>query len=276
MTTPPRPEISDENDIEGLLGRFKPQPSLRFHQRMASAPWRASRSSSLLKIFATNRNTSKLAWTFSALLLILLIGTTLFVPQFRAIARQIIYSFLNAPSNRIEIQVTLSAPGDLFNFSDPANFQLNSNEAQQQAGYTIKQILPVPNNLSLIGARFDQDYKAVILLYHGDAFDLFLTQRQIGKGQDVFSIGQDATVQLAKVGSVQAEYVEGGWKALSTGTVSDTRTPENRINITAIWDGSLPQSTLRWQTGNMSYELRAVGEKRPALNDLISWANELK
>jgi hypothetical protein len=219
---------------------------------------------------------SQLVWAFSLLLLILLVSSTLFIPQVRAIARQIFYSFLHAPSNQIEIQVTLSAPGDLFNYSDPSNFQLSIDEAQQEAGFQIKQIMPVPDNVTLVGARFDPDYQAVILLYHSDSYELFLTQRQLGTGQDVFSIGQDARVQLVRVGSVHGEYVEGGWKSLSVEPTGDHQTPENRINITAMWDSSLPQSTLRWQADNLSYELRATDENRPSLADLLSWANELK
>jgi hypothetical protein len=71
----------------------------------------------------------------------------------------------------------------------------------------------------------------------------------------------------------QGDWVYGGWKALA---VTDSPTSETETSLTAVWDNSLPQSTLRWQSGGTMYELRTIGEKRPSQLEMIRLANELK
>lgn len=266
----------DENELGSLLSRFKPLPSDRFTNRMLSAPWRMNSTAPVSNTLARKIYSPRLVWAICLLLFTLLVVASLAIPQVRAIARQIIYSFIPAPSNQIEVQITPSNPGTLFNFSDPSNFPLSLEEANLLAGFNIKQILPLPEQLGLIGARYDSDNRSVILLYLGDNFELFLTQRLIESGEDVFSIGPEASVQLIKIGNRTGEYVEGGWKAVSIQPTDDHQSTEKPINITAVWDDSLPQSTIRWKVEKMTYELRALGENRPSQSELINWANELK
>ena len=276
MKSPPDKNPPDENEIEGLLSRFKPVPSSRFYRRMKAATWRNLTFAPNSVPHARWMPAPRLIWGLAILLMILLAGAIGLIPPIRAIARQIIYSFISAPSNQIEVQVTLTSPGDLFNYTRPSNFPLSLDEAQSLAGFQAKQILPLPERLRLVGARYDPGYHALILLYQSDQFTLFLTQRPLGNSQDVFSIGQEATVQMVMIGDVQGEFVRGGWKVVSTQTAPGSQTPESPVNITAVWDNALPQSTLRWQAGGMAYEIRAVGEDGPSQSDLINWANELK
>jgi hypothetical protein len=268
--------IPDVDRIETLLGRFKPQPTFRLHQKVASAPWHSS-TYPKAKVFSPRQRTARyLSWGFALLVIILFIGVISFVPPVRAIARQIIFSFISAPSSQIELQVTPASPGELFNLNDPANFILTVEQSQKQAGFVVAQITPVPAGLRLVGARFEESYNAVILFYQADGYTLFLTQRARGKGQDVFTIGPDARVERVTVAGNQAEYVQGGWKVISTQPTRAAKTPVSSLSVTAVWDATLPQSTLRWQTGNMVFELRLVGEGAPSQTDLIKWANELK
>lgn len=218
----------------------------------------------------------RLYWGLAVLLVVLLVGGSLLIPPVRAIARQIIFSFITAPTNQIVITVTPARPGDLYNFTDPANFSLTFIETQYQAGFTLKQLNPLPEGMTLAGGRYDPSYNAASLLYLGDQYVLILTQRPLGNSQDVLSIGQGATIEIVYIGSIRGEFVEGGWKAISTQGGSNDPTSQDPINITAEWDNSLPQSTLRWQLGQTAYELRAVGEGSPSQLDLIKWANELK
>ena len=276
MNTQPRPNAPDENEIESMLRRFKPEPSPRFHQRMQTAPWHRSRHAHGPNREGRWLSPPRLVWGLVIVLVVSLLGAVILIPPVRAIARQIIYSFISAPSNQIEIQATLSSPGDLFNYTDPSNFTLSLDEAQSLAGFQVRQILPIPAGLTLVGARYDPDYHALTILYRDAHFSLFLTQRTLGNSQDVFSIGQAATVEVVKIGVIQAEYVQGGWKAISTQPAPENQARGNLINITATWDSTLPQSTLRWQAGGIAYEIRAVGEGGPTQSDLINWANELK
>jgi hypothetical protein len=269
-------EIPDEEKIEELLGNFQPSPSLRFHKMMQKAPWELKGTARRLIYLRNKRNSTKYLWGVAGALLLVLVLGIAFVPPIQVIARQIMYSFISAPSNQIEVQVTLTNPDDLYHYSNPDNFPLAVAEAQKQANFLIKQLSQVPEGMALIGARFDQTSSAVILFYQGDSTQLYLTQRLIGNGQDIFSIGESSSVKNVLVGDTQAELVTGGWKATSTQPADGTSNPPNSVNITATWDDNLPQSTLRWQIDGVAYELRSVGENRPSEDEFIALANGLK
>jgi hypothetical protein len=142
---------------------------------------------------------------------------------------------------------------DYLDFSNPSNFPLSIAQARQLAGFIVKQIPSSTYAPIFIGARFDTKLNAVILLYKGEDYILLLTQRLLGNSHDVFSIGSNANVQFVNVGDVQAEYVVGGWKAASTQTPMSTLTPPGLVHISAVWENSLPQYTLRWQVAGFVY-----------------------
>jgi hypothetical protein len=266
----------EEAQIEDLLGKFQPLPSARFHKMMQSAPWETRGSARRLISPPKRLDRTKLTLGVVGGLLLVLLLAVAFIPPVRVIARQIMYNFIPAPSDQIEIQVTLSSPEDLYHYSNPENFPLSVAEAQSMAGFQIMELTQVPQGMTLIGARFDQTYEAVILLYQGDSTQLYLTQRQIGNGEDVFTIGESSKVKNVMIGGTQAELVIGGWKATTTQSADETSIPSNSVNIMAIWDDNLPQSTLRWQKDGLTYELRSVGENRPSEYELIALANGLK
>jgi hypothetical protein len=272
----PNPNKPDNSQIEELLIKFTPHPRACFYTKMEKAPWIKSIHNKRIRFFNSNSPVRRwlLGMTIISLIFIL-IGISFF-PSVRVVARQIIYSFISAPSNHIEIQVTLSNPGDLFHFSDPSNFPLTIQEVQVQSGYSVKELSRLTKDLQLVGSRFDTSYNAVTILYKGNEYKLFLTQRPVGNGEDIFSIGSTAQVNLVKIGDQHGEFVVGGWKAISTQTIPNTLTPGNQTDINAVWDSSLPQYTLRWQIEGSMYELRSIGEGSPSKLELISLANELK
>ena len=276
MDNSPNQNVPEEFEIEEMMSHIRPQPTSRFDKKMRSAPWVRPIPSKVSHTLANWKPARRLAWGLIALLLMIALFGIAFSPSIRAIARQFFYSFIPAPSNQIEVQVTPASPGDLFHFSDPANFTLSVKEVQQQAGFGVKEISLLPEGLIFTGSRFDPSYNAVTLLYQGNDYKLFLTQRPRGNSQDVFSIGASANVKLVKIGDIQGEFVAGGWKAVSTQPASENQTPSSMININAIWDSDLPQGTLRWQSGDIVYELRSVGEGSPSQSALINLANELK
>jgi len=266
----------NEIEIETVLRQVLPKPSSHFYQRMDAAPWKTrnfQKHKTHFVVSKPNRN-FKVGFTFISLFL-LMVGIS-FIPSVRVIAHQIFYSFFSSPSNQIEVQVTSSAPQDLFRFSDPDNFTQTIEDAQQKAGYSVKNLNQLPESLKLIGAHYEPNFHSITILYQGQDYKLFLTQRPIGDGKDIFSIGSDVQIQLVNIGGYQGEFVIGGWKAISTQTISDAITPESQINISAIWDTQLPQYTLRWQENGFAYELRALGEGSPSQSDLIAYAIGLK
>ena len=188
------------------------------------------------------------------------------------------YSFIPAPEDQLELQVTLgSSPGDLYGFADPENFPLDITAARNTSWlYCEPNHLHCPQVYHLQGHVTTLISNATILLYQGKDYKLFLTQRPVGNGQDVFSIGASAQVEMVLVGNVQGEYVMGGWKVTSEEQAEVTALPGAVINLSAVWDSTLPQYTLRWQSGGFVYELRSIGIGSPAKSQLVSLANELK
>jgi hypothetical protein len=258
-----------------MLSNFSPQPTSRFYRKMQTAPWLQTNSNHK-KLHISNISARKLIWATIISLVFLVLVSLTFFPTLRVIAKQIIYSFISGPSDQLNIQVTQSTHNDLFNFTSPENFPLSINDVKRQAGFLVKEISLSSGDLKWVGARFDPSYNAVILLYQGDNYKLFLSQRPIGNNVEVFSIGPSAQVNLVNIGDITGEFVVGGWKAISTQSVPDPTNPGIQTSINAIWDNNLPQSTLRWQTNGYVYELRTIGEGSPSQSVLITIANELK
>ncbi len=265
-----------ENEIETLLSQVLPKPSSHFYQKMDTAPWKNSIFQKRKTHFFYSKPIRNWKVGFTIIFLFLFMFGISFIPSVQAIAHQIFYSFFSSPSNQIEVQVTSSTPQDMFHFSDPDNFSQTIADAQQRAGYLVKDLYQQPESLKLIGALYEPNFHSVTILYQGKDYKLFLTQRPIRNGKDIFIIGSDVQIQLVYIGDHQAEFVVGGWKAISTQTISDAVTPESQTNITAIWDTQLPQYTLRWQENGFAYELRALGEGSPSQSDLIAYAIGIK
>ncbi len=262
--------------IEDMLGSFAPEPSERFQAMMSSKPWQKQFHNTGLNPAIKQKTSLRLIWAFAILGVLLVFIVIMFVPSVRAAASQIFHLFLPASSDQINVQVTLSSPGDLVDFSNPGNFSLSIEDVQQLAGFDVKQISVLPAGLAFIGSRYDPGYKTVTVLYEADEYKLFLTQRPLGKGNDVFSIGSGAVVHKVKIGDIDAEFVVGGWKAVSTEPSTGLQTPTEIVNLHAIWDNDYPQFTLRWQAQGFIYELRSTGAGSPSQSVLINLANELK
>jgi hypothetical protein len=276
MQNNPDDSPPDEMKIQELLGEFKPLPTKRFGTLMSSAPWQKQdhpRSSEEAKNWVLRR---KPAWVLVAFIIGLAFLILAFVPSVRVAADQIIHFFLPAATDQLEILITPASAPNSMDFSNPSNFPLNIIDAQQRAGFTVKSIPALPEGLSLKGARYDPSYNAVTLLYNAGDYFLILTQRPLRNSQDVFSIGPNAEVEFVKIGSVQAEYVVGGWNAVSTQQPNENKTPPATLHLSAFWDESLPQFTLRWQQAGYAYGLLCNGVNCPSQLQLISWANELK
>lgn len=276
MENKPLQDQPKEEDIEDLLRLFKPQPTARFYKKMSAAPWQKRNTSKNPWLSDKIKIDRKIIWAFAVIGFVGVMLIIAFIPSARVVASQIIHLFLPAPSNQLDVQVTLSSPGDFLDFSAPENFPLIITEVQRQVSFKVKEISLLPAGLTFIGSRYDPSYNAVTLLYSADSYKLFLTQRLIGNGQDVFSIGASANVIRVKIGIIDGEFVKGGWNAITTQTAPDHQPSPNAVDISAIWDNELPQSTLRWQASDIVYELRINGNDGPSQSELINIANELK
>jgi hypothetical protein len=272
----PHPHTPDEIHIIEMLGRFAPNPSAHFNEKMTKAPWIKKGSKGKTRYFSSTKPAHRWFFGIAALMALVVFIGLLISPSIRAVARQIIYSFISEQSDQLDIQATQGSPGDLFIYSEPANFPLTVQEIHEQTGFDLMVITKLSIGLVHVGSRFESSYDAAITLYQGNGYNLFLTQRPIGNGKDVFSIGSSALVDPVMIGDHQGEYVKGGWKAISTQTTTKKISPVNQTDIDAVWDNNLPQYTLRWQADGFTYELRTIGEASPSQLELIVIANELK
>lgn len=268
--------IPDEEELESMLRRFQAVPSKRFYDHISSAPWMFKTQSTKPLSRNTSISMRKLVFGLAILLMLFFVGLYALLPSIRVAANQVIHFFLPATSNRLEVKITPSSIASTLDFTNPANFPLSITEAHDLARFELKELGSLPANLTFIGARYERSYNAVIILYAGTGYKLIFTQRPVGEGQDVFSIGENAMVEHVEVGNNPAEYVVGGWKAVSTQPVMDSTQSPGSIKIEAKWDNSLPQTTLRWQSYGMVYEVRSSGIQIPSQSELIEWANGLK
>ena len=269
-------EAPDESTIVDLFQRIKPKPSQRFYQHMISAPWNTEYSLIKRNIVSNRIRILKPGIGFLVLLILAFVFTYLFVPSVRVTADQIIHFFLPSSSNQLQIKVTPESPTVMLDFSNPENFQLSSSEVQKLVKFKVGELSSLPSELMFIGTRYEQSYNSVIFLYISDDYDLLFTQHPVRNSQDVFRIGESANIEIIDVGEHKGEYVLGGWKALPTTPLASYPPLGSPTEINAVWDNSLPQSTLRWQSGGMVYELRAFGMIIPSQSELIEWANGLK
>lgn len=274
MNSSPSNRIPDNERIERLLGKFKPHPTTRFQRTINAAPWQKYNQTRIQRnnILFSKRNALRI---FALVSVIAMIGT-LSIPSLRAIARQIFFSFINAPDNTLEVQVNLDNPAELFHYADPSNFTQSIEQAEKLSGFEIKEPTDLPVGLLLVGARYDHSYSAVTILYQAHDYKLFLTQRKVNRGKDVFSIGSTAQIEIVSIGDYQGEFVMGGWKAISTEAVSPSQQRDPGLNINAVWDHELAQYTLRWHMDGYAYELRAIGVGSPSRSELIFLADGLK
>jgi hypothetical protein len=268
--------LPEDEKIAEMLSQFAPQPTSRFNNKMSVAPWQRHTSHEARMLPINIKSNHKLIWVLLVLGLVCAVILVMIIPSARVAATQLIHLFLPAPSNQLNVQVTLISPGDFVDFSNPSNFPLSISEVQQLAGFGVKQISLFPDGLTFSGARYDRSFNTVIFLYEANDYILFLTQRPIQNGGDVFSIGESANVKKVTVGNIEGEFVTGGWKAVSTQPAPDDQTSAGTMNIYAVWDNGLSQSTLRWQVSDIVYELRSNGEGSPSQSELINLANGLK
>ena len=266
----------DEVQIETMLRQFEPQPTTRFNQKLRHAPWLKSLPNDKVQLNKSIKSRRMLIWGVAGFIFVLALVSISFIPSVRAVARQIINSFVSEPSNQLEIQVTLSSPGELFYYAEASSFPLSLIDVRGQVDFPIKEVQKLPVGLEFVGARFENRDDTVTLLYMAREYKLYLTQRPIGFGEDVFSIGASAQIELVNIGLYQGEFVVGGWKAITTQSAPETSIPGEQTNISAIWDDTLPQYTLRWQAEGFIYELRIIGNSSPTQLELITLANELK
>lgn len=125
-------------------------------------------------------------------------------------------------------------------------------EAEQMVGFTIALPVSLPEGYALAGAKAHPDGEGVRLEFWSPP-GRGLTITEWGPGVDANAnlsrweeIPPSATVQIVSVNGARAEYVAGGWGAYPDATE-------------ALWMDDVPIRRLRWQVGDQTFEIVAMG-----------------
>lgn len=268
----PKPQPPDESQIERLLADFNPHPSRDFYLKMAGAPWRRSANRERrLRIPAWGTIT-----TAAIVLSILLIGT-LAMPSLQAVAQQIMHYFVPAQEDQRSIEMTVPYPGDSGDFGTPEYFSLNLSQAKAQVDFPLAQLQQLPLGWIFSGAHYEASLNSITLRYQVNESTLYLTERPADAVEEYSSVGASAPVETVTVGEVTGEYVLGGWHLTSEGSSPiETGVPGTQISLDIYWDPELPQQTLRWEQGEIVYEIRFAGKPLLSKEAMIEIAESLQ
>jgi hypothetical protein len=275
-----KPEKPTEEQIISILGSFKPFPSERFYHRMDTAPWKMENHTSSKPISIFHRLFDRRGWQPFAVLIVvilLLAGFVIVTPSARVVAQKVVQYFVPAQSDKIAVQVTDTLPIALGTSVPAGYFNLDLAQVESLAGFQLRVIPNTDGELVFSGAYQDPTLDAIAIRYDGDAFTLILSQRRTGDIVEYASIGASAPVEAVMINGIPGEYVEGGWRLEDgDGNKYPTIVPDENFILGIYWDPELPQRVIRWQEGDMIYEIMALGGVNPPKHVLINIAESIE
>jgi len=205
-----------------LFKRVHMQPSQRFYERMADAPWAVHSPR------ASARRSVSLTLAAIAFVVVVLL---LAIP-FRSLAQQVFHFFTQAETNVIENPVLLEPV-----FEQPALADLSDMQrASEVAGFAIRIPQDLPAGLQSVSAAVNPG-SASITYSDGQTSLIFLQSMQV---ESTFYVGAGALVEAVLVDGVNGEYVRGGWR---------------QVDGDLVWDNTLPESLLLWEKNGIRYVL---------------------
>jgi len=261
-------EIPTEEEIGDLLSQVHPHPSTGFNQRMAAQPWNREKRTPFWAGFTPLKMAASLG-----VILVLVLGVSLFSPSLDTMAQRFTQYFYPSPSS---LPIAETAP--LLTIQPIERFGLSIPAAEERAGFAMKIPYPTPEEFELEGAAYDELREAIILHYTNASDSLVLRISQQLLDSDYQGIGPEAEVEKVEIGSFSGEYVAGGWMIPEVESGADA-TP-SPIESRTVWDASVKLQTLRWSDGEFLYEIiLAGGATRPGYLDkegLIALADRIR
>ena len=249
------------------LQRFEPRPGLRAYQTMATAPW--TKPPGKTHVISALVHSPFVQRAAAAVLITVIASTVVLVtPPLRLRAQEVLeVLFARAGSNTIAVEN--QAVPTLAGTIPPSVAQtFYSIEAAERAlGNTIRtpQIDLTPYTLS--GVTVNHETQTVWLVYNAPDRYLSIYQRSAELGWlDSALVGANALVKTVEFETlsgtaVQGEYVQGGWRPDSEQTAS--------------WTPETTQRRLRWQDGQLVYEMVMFGDDLASEDDLVAIASSL-
>lgn len=247
--------ISDESRIENLLEQIPPEPGAGLDSRLSNAPWTRR---------AVSRRRTLATVTIGLLTLALLMVVT---PQGQTFAQTLFRYFVQAeteiqavptlaptlvamPENPLPaspVQPASSLPfEDLC--GDTVSPSCTTDQIRARVIFPVSELEVLPVGWTFVGATGGPEWVSIV--YRSPAGTMELSQG-IGTSpsQLAWPVGSTAMIESVAIGNTTGEFVQGMW------------TDSGQNAGTVIWDATLPQRTLRWETGDILYTLRFMPAK---------------
>ncbi|MGD9091444.1 MAG: hypothetical protein PVF74_01245 [Anaerolineales bacterium] len=211
------------------------------------------------------------------IVILLLAGFTIFIPSARVVAQKFVQYFIPAQSDKIAVQVTDTLPIAIGTSVPADHFNLDIDQVEGIAGFQIKVIPDTYDDLVFSGAYQDPTLAAIALRYDSEDYTIILSQRHAGDIVEYASIGASAPVESILIHGIPGEYVKGGWRVEGNEVGKyPTIVPNEHVTLGIYWDPALPQRIIRWQEGDMIYEILALGPVNPPKDALKDIAESVK
>lgn len=250
-----------EEQIEALLEGWQPLPSARLQQRVADLPWN-QRSKPM-------KRSRRMRWAGAmAAVLALLIGVTLSVPSLRATAAELL-GFANEKSDTTEKTVT---------FVGPPALQGSVAAVEAQAGFHVREPTYLPSGFVFNKAMYSQysDGKRSLVQYQSSGGQP--AQRSMGIVIEAaqwrydphakqIAVGASANIENVSINGFAGQYVKGMWVPApgtcdqGCGIEKPTPAPGDTENMRFQWNADVSIYVVRWQEGDMVYQVLASGDQ---------------
>lgn len=250
-----------EEQIEALLASWQPLPSTRLDRQVADLPWNQRGK--------TITRSQPVRWAGATLaILVLLAGVTLTTPSLRAMAAELL-GFVNATSDTLEETIT---------FVDPPAPLDSVAAVEAQASFDVREPTYLPSDFVFDNATYS-DWKSTLLYYHrpGDApeqgINISVAQWRYDPNLEQAEVGASANIENVSINGVIGQYVRGAWYGeappdpapgtCNEGCVIEVPTPapgETR-NSRFHWNANVSMHNVRWQEGDMVYQLTVSGDQ---------------
>ena len=258
----------DDNQIIDWLGSVRPTPGAEFYQKAAHQPWAAGEHPPRKAGFFPRRVAA-----IAGLALLLVVVISLTSPSLEVLAQRWLQFFLPKTSDQTTVQIPISE------ISDPAGrFTLTIAEAEALAGFTARVPAELPSDFRFSGAAYEAERGAIVLNYMTQSGGVLriIQSRAVEEYQQ---IGASAEVEMVSVGGLSGEYLRGAWVIPEVKSALDTPA-KTTLPLQATWNPAANSQMLRWQSGEMLFEIIVAGgvENQPGYldkEDLIALAEQM-
>jgi hypothetical protein len=207
-----------------------------------------------------------------ALTLFIALGMIIILPVGQAWANNILRFFTPSQSNtfllptqdaapKINITPTYIMPtlAGCEDESAPLPYGCAVSKAEAALGFAVKRLPAVPERFSFATASADLNQSLIRITYARDGGILTITQRHGTSAASLWEANWGAVpvnfIEKVQINNFEGEYVRGMFVVKS------------QTGKKAEWEPDAPVQRLRWQDGNMLFEIQMAG--LPGDNDLI-------